>query len=128
MLETEKAALLDAFRQIDELRRRLDFQYSKLNKLEEDLSPLRLMTDPTPLSPAAQAVLDAVFDHWPGGYNHPGKPRCVAAALRAAAVQVDAVNVPDHIRGDAYWAHRNGRAAAEGHLLRIAAELEGFNV
>jgi hypothetical protein len=79
-------------------------------------------------SDAAQAVLDAVFDHWPGGYNHPGKPRCVAAALRAAAVQVDAVNVPDRIRGDAYWAYRNGRAAAEGHLLRIAAELEGFNV
>ena len=32
------------------------------------------------LSPAAEAVLDAVFDHWPGGHNHPGKPLCIAAA------------------------------------------------
>ena len=43
------------------------------------------------LSPGAQAVLDAVFDHWPGGYNHPGKPLCVAAALRAVAGQMEFV-------------------------------------
>ena len=35
MRETEKAALLDAFRQIEELRRRLDFHYRKINRLEE---------------------------------------------------------------------------------------------
>jgi hypothetical protein len=39
MRETEKAALLDAFRQIDELRRRLDFQYMKLCKLEQSIAP-----------------------------------------------------------------------------------------
>jgi len=46
------------------------------------------MTNPTPPSPAAQAVLDAAFDHWPGGHNHPHKRVCIAAALRAAADQV----------------------------------------
>ena len=35
MRETEKAALLDAFRQIEELKRRLDFHYRKINRLEE---------------------------------------------------------------------------------------------
>jgi len=39
MRETEKAALLDAFRQIDELKRRLDFQYWKLYKIEESITP-----------------------------------------------------------------------------------------
>ena len=39
MRETEKAALLDAFRQIDELKQRLDFQYWKLYKLEESITP-----------------------------------------------------------------------------------------
>jgi len=39
MRETEKAALLDAFRQIDELKQRLDFQYLKLYKLEESITP-----------------------------------------------------------------------------------------
>ena len=39
MRETEKAALLDAFRQIDELKQRLDFQYWKLCKLEESIAP-----------------------------------------------------------------------------------------
>lgn len=39
MRETEKAALLDAFRQIDELKQRLDFQYWKLYKLEESIAP-----------------------------------------------------------------------------------------
>ena len=88
------------------------------------------MTDPatndlsvsTPLSPAAQAVLDAVFDHWPGGYNHPGKPRCVAAALRAAADQVapsDAMEPRNHIP----MAIECQRIRKE--LLAIAAELEG---
>ena len=35
MRETEKAALLDAFKQIDKLQGRLDFQYTKLCRLEE---------------------------------------------------------------------------------------------
>jgi propanediol dehydratase small subunit len=48
-----------------------------------------------------------------------------AAALCAAADQADAANVPNYIRGDAYWAYRNGRAAAKEHLIAIADELEG---
>ena len=68
----------------------------------------------TDLSPAAQAVLDAVFDHWPGGYNHPGKPRCVAAALRAAADQLSyKLPLEDDGRVDV------------SDLLAIATELEG---
>jgi hypothetical protein len=69
------------------------------------------------LSPAAQAVLDAVFDHWPGGYNHPGKPLCVAVAIRALADQV----VPE---GGAFLSP----GTADGiraHILAIATELEG---
>jgi len=80
----------------------------------------------TDLSPAAQAVLDAVFDHWPGGYNHPGKPRCVAAALRAAADQA-APELPHSELGDpeilkGIWGERR---ACRAELLAIAAELEG---
>ena len=73
-----------------------------------------------PLSPAAQ-VLDAVCNNT--------EPDCdtqhiIAAALRAVADQVDAMNVPNHIQGDAYWPYRNGRDAAKEHFLAIAAELE----
>lgn len=32
--ETEKAALLDAFRQINDLKQRLDFHYWKLHQME----------------------------------------------------------------------------------------------
>jgi len=78
-----------------------------------------------PLSPAAQAIWDA----WNDAYEAQGPledmGQLLAAALRAAADQVDAVNVPVQIRGDAYWPYRNGRAAAASHLLTIAAELEG---
>lgn len=35
MRKTEKAALLDAFRQIDELKQRIDFQYWKIYQLEQ---------------------------------------------------------------------------------------------
>jgi hypothetical protein len=97
-----------------------------------------------PLSPAAQAVLTAqakqrcLFE-WSNVNDppcHPSDPdwngcvQCidrlgVAATLRAAADQVDTVNVPFEIHWDAYWPYRNGRAAAASHLLAIAAELEG---
>jgi hypothetical protein len=79
-----------------------------------------------PLSPAAQAVLDAAACVPIPDQQAFGILRLeIAAALRAAADQVDAVNVPDHIRGDAYWSYRNGRAAAKAHLIAIADELEG---
>ena len=38
MRETEKAALLDAFRQIDRLKERLDFHYTKLHHLEDTIA------------------------------------------------------------------------------------------
>jgi hypothetical protein len=86
------------------------------------------MTNPTPLSPAAQAVKDAALAMYADcnirRLAWPLEMPVVAAALRAAADQVDAVNVPDHIRGDAYWSYRNGRAAAREHLIAIADELE----
>ena len=75
---------------------------------------------PKPLSTAAQALLDAVFDHWPGGYNHPGKPLCVAAAIRALADQVtpsDAVEPRNNIP----MAMECQRIRSE--ILAIAAEL-----
>jgi hypothetical protein len=92
----------------------------------EDIVPeLRADRRPKPLSPAAQTVMDAVFDHWPGGYNHPGKPRCVAAALRAAADQVvpKQLTIPDgDLTEQTYrWDERSG---IRNDLLAIAAELE----
>ena len=38
MRETEKAALLDAFRQINDLKHRIDFQYFKLCRLEDAIT------------------------------------------------------------------------------------------
>ena len=83
------------------------------NLTPEEHNALVLISDHAiapPLSPAAQDVLDAVFDHWPGGYNHPGKPRCVAAALRAAAGYL----FPNDTAKQCY-----------DRLLAIATELEG---
>jgi hypothetical protein len=82
----------------------------------------------TPLSPAAQAIWDAWNDAYEAQGPLEGMDQPLAAAFRAVADQIDAVNVPDHIRGDAYWSYRNGRAAAKEHLIAIADELEGFNV
>ena len=81
------------------------------------------------LSPAAEKVLDAVFDHWPGGYNHPGKPLCVAAALRALADQV----VPERLlctrTAEERTLYHEGRLDAairfRAEILAIASELEG---
>jgi hypothetical protein len=78
------------------------------------------MTTLKPLSPAAQAVLDA-YETTLG--VSPG----LAAALRAVAAQIAAEEVPPHVTGDVYWPWRNGRATAEEHLLAIATELKGTN-
>ena len=79
---------------------------------------------PKPLSSGAQKVLDAVFDHWPGGYNHPGKPLCVAAAIRALADQVvpeqPAIPEGDLTEQTYRWDERSGIRA---HILAIAGEL-----
>ena len=81
------------------------------------------MTDPTPLSPAAQAVLKVACIHH-GLFNEEiiQRRRMVAAALRAAADQV----VPEfwHEEGDIYAETKHDVRA---DLLAIAAELEGAN-
>lgn len=71
------------------------------------------MTDPTSLSPAAQAVLDAFNEDEAGVFVDYGDK--LAAALRAAADQV--------VPGD------GSRRANEirFEFLAIAAELEGIN-
>ena len=78
------------------------------------------MTDPTPLSPAAQAVLNAAHDVIPD--TSAGEVLAIAAALRAAADQP--YDVPVWIQGDAYWAYRNGVDAERESFRAIAAELE----
>ena len=74
-----------------------------------------------PLSPAAQAVLDA-FRAVPDLRDCPS----IAAALRAAADQV----VPEEplYGGDQRWMYeRDTRQASRKKLLAIAAELEQLN-
>jgi len=72
------------------------------------------MTAPEPLSPAAQAVLDAAA--LPCTIR-----QGIAAAVRALADQLKAP-VDLGLYGNSYWA---GMSAAETKLRAIAAELEG---
>jgi len=79
------------------------------------------MTDPIPLSPAAQAVLDAYFCTL-----SKTPQQSIAAALQAAADQVISLVAPPCEDFDEYAqgflaAHIKYRA----ELLAIAAELEG---
>jgi len=82
-----------------------------------------------PLSPAAQAVVDAwnaKLNPDPDGLTyltHDPEREALAAALRAAVDQV--YEVPACIRGDDYWNYRNGVEAERSRILAIAAELEG---
>jgi hypothetical protein len=89
------------------------------------------MTDPTPLSPAAQAVLDSMRR----SYDHEATRRLVAAAvLKEAADQVFPEECPPY---DAFleWLRLHPgdsppwqvRAVKRAELLAIAAELEGIN-
>jgi hypothetical protein len=72
------------------------------------------------LDAQAQAVLDAFW-------RQHGDRSALAAALRAAAAQIAAGEIPPHLTGDVYWPWHNGRATAEEHLLAIATELEGHH-
>ena len=77
------------------------------------------MTDPTPLSPAAQAVMNAFVSIAGEGHRH--QSAAVAAALRAAADQV-VPEEPDYMRNaipDAFDRQESIRA----EILAIAAEL-----
>jgi hypothetical protein len=82
-----------------------------------------------PFSPAAQAVLDAA-----NGASSYGPDDCLnesrwiaAAALRAAADQVEDLEVPWSYMGDSFrviGAYEHGQTSAAEHLRVIAAELE----
>ena len=87
------------------------------------------MTDPTPLSPAAQAVYDAATIA--AIRDNADWPVAIAAALRAAVEQVLPLNSPDRLppAGNSEaghyvhgWAHCQLNARTD--LLAIAAELE----
>ena len=69
-----------------------------------------------PLSPAAQAVLDAAMEAW---YTKDDAPSIAAAALRAAANQV--VPIEHELINDC-WYEKSDLIRKE--LLTIAAELE----
>jgi len=78
--------------------------------------------DSKQLSPADQIMI-AVAHVYQAHGDDPPIEAVAAAVLAAAADQVDAMNVPNHIRDDAYWPYRDGRNAAKEHFLAIAAEL-----
>ena len=80
------------------------------------------MTDTTPLSPAAQAVLDAVEDDC----IHPDdKHRIAAAALRAAADQVVPLTLEEELFCRNHSLSLQKMVEIRLQLLAIAAELEG---
>ena len=90
------------------------------------------MTDPTPLSPAAQAVMNAATNGNTNVVNDPVYRQCIAAALRAAADQVvprrpepteDSVG-PTIDYGYA-WALFSSANDIRQELIAIADELEG---
>jgi hypothetical protein len=73
-----------------------------------------------PLSPAAQAVLDAAFSaYWSAEQEAPNDAHVIAAAALRAAANYLWVDKPDGANG-VYEAHR-------AQLLAIAEELEGTN-
>jgi hypothetical protein len=73
------------------------------------------MNNPKPLSPAAQAVLDAFW-------KQPGDRLALAAAFRAAVDHIDLLIERCGSPQDA-----EGRSAVLDGFLAIATELEGFN-
>lgn len=83
------------------------------------------MTQPKPLSPAAQAVLDA-FAASEGGVYLEGDPERLAAAFRAAGKHMHGLYMPSDL--DRNLSVRiPGIIAAERQLQAIAAELEEIN-
>ena len=80
-----------------------------------------------PLSPAAQAVLDAFLAEWPDEALEQDR-KCLAAALRAAADQVVPEQTADRNLGHSweYIALVSNRMATRSRLLAIAAELEAL--
>ena len=87
----------------------------------ESSEPASVAPEARPLSPAAQAVLDAFW-------KQPGWRSAIAAALRAVADQVvpEQPTIPNgDLTEQTYrWDERSGIRA---EILAIAAELEGAN-
>jgi hypothetical protein len=86
------------------------------------------MTDPTPLSPTAQAIVTAFDDKYEncGQWDDDWQEQCLAAALRAVADQV-APKCATATTADYRAGANNERIMARSQLLAIAAELEGSN-
>ena len=82
------------------------------------------MSTPKARTDDTQAVYEAAHDAW---VTKDDPSSIAAAALRAAAAQIAAGEIPPHVTGNVYWPWRNGRATAEEHLLAIATELEGHH-
>ena len=91
--------------------------------------PTPITPVPTPLSPAAQAVLDAFLAEWPDEALKQDC-QCLAAALCAAADQV----VPEEsepfeqtpfVDDDDRWSIWNANQKTRRKFLAIATELEG---
>ena len=76
-----------------------------------------------PLSPAAQAVMDACGSSWPKICGR----LVIAAALRAAADQVVPVRAWHESDNDAAWERHQMSVIINRRILAIAAELEGAN-
>jgi hypothetical protein len=89
------------------------------------------MTDTTPLSPAAQAVLDALHTENSTGPERYWARANAVAALRAAADQVVPIRLIDELDFSpgscCERVLREERAEMRNDLLAIAAELEGSN-
>ena len=85
------------------------------------------MTDPTPLSPAAQAVLQAACIHH-GLFNEEivQRRRMVAAALRAAAHEV-APSPGRYPMNEYMEGLREAKQSVHHQLLALADELENTN-
>jgi hypothetical protein len=81
------------------------------------------MTDLTPLSPAAQAVMNAGTNGNPNIIDDPVYRQCIAAALRAAADR--AIRKPEHYEELGHSDYDDGWNEALGYITSIAAELEG---
>jgi hypothetical protein len=88
------------------------------------------MTD-QPISPAGQAVLDAVASQMEGGWISPDfisyEAKKIAAALRAAADQVVPETEEPRNQLEYELGVWDARDDVRGGLLAIAAELEGGN-
>lgn len=76
------------------------------------------MTEPTQLSPAAQAVMTAIIEISPAPADE-----IAAAALRAAADR--AIRGPEHYEGLGPGDYDDGWNEALCYIMSIAAELEG---